>query len=321
MLSMNAASTSFEVRRFSLADSDAWNSFVSRARNGHFMFDRRYMDYHNDTFDDFSLTIHRNDHLVAVLPTNRVAGDALSHAGLTFGGFVIADDIRASAILEVFHEVIDYLKANACRSLLYKCVPHIYHRQPAEEDLYALAKLNAQLVRREISCALDLSYPSPMTKGRKASVRKALREGTVIVESVDFEQFMAILSQRLRDKYDARATHTAAELQLLAKRFPRNIKLMAAMKNEEMIAGAVIYQSGHVVHTQYLGSTETGRNIGALDALIAELIEKYREEARYLDFGTSTTVDGSTFNETLLFYKEAFGARAVMQDQYLVDIG
>lgn len=31
-----------------------WNAFIARSKNGMFLFDRNYMEYHQDRFDDCS---------------------------------------------------------------------------------------------------------------------------------------------------------------------------------------------------------------------------------------------------------------------------
>ena len=66
-----------------------WNDLNRRARNGHFIFDRGFMEYHADRFEDASLVVTEGDDVIALLPANR-SGDAVhSHQGLTFGGLVI----------------------------------------------------------------------------------------------------------------------------------------------------------------------------------------------------------------------------------------
>ena len=37
----------FEIRRYSADKADEWNAFVATSKNGTFLFDRRYMDYHS----------------------------------------------------------------------------------------------------------------------------------------------------------------------------------------------------------------------------------------------------------------------------------
>ena len=46
-----------------------WNSFVKNSKNGHFFFQRDYMEYHSDRFDDISLMIFNDkENLISILP-------------------------------------------------------------------------------------------------------------------------------------------------------------------------------------------------------------------------------------------------------------
>lgn len=58
--------TSFSIIRYNPALVDEWNEFVTRSKNGTFLFDRRYMDYHSDRFEDFSLMFYREGRLYAL---------------------------------------------------------------------------------------------------------------------------------------------------------------------------------------------------------------------------------------------------------------
>ena len=49
----------------------SWNSFVAGSRNGTFLHDRRFMDYHSDRFIDASLLVERAGKVIALLPANR----------------------------------------------------------------------------------------------------------------------------------------------------------------------------------------------------------------------------------------------------------
>ena len=60
-----------EAEIYTPAMHDEWNSFVARARNATFLFDRRYMDYHADRFTDHSIVFRRKGHVVALLPLNK----------------------------------------------------------------------------------------------------------------------------------------------------------------------------------------------------------------------------------------------------------
>ena len=58
----------FEVRRYTAEQASEWNAFVAASKNGTFLFDRRYMDYHSDRFEDCSLMVYRKSELYALLP-------------------------------------------------------------------------------------------------------------------------------------------------------------------------------------------------------------------------------------------------------------
>ena len=109
--------------------------------------------------------------LLAVLPANRNGDQVVSHGGLTFGGVISRHNLGASAMLELFDVLREWLHGQGVRTLLYKPVPHIYHRMPAEEDLYALFRSGARLVRRDLSSTLDMTCRAPMERLRQSSAK------------------------------------------------------------------------------------------------------------------------------------------------------
>ena len=42
----------FSIIRYTADKADEWNQFVAQSKNGTFLFDRRYMDYHAERFED-----------------------------------------------------------------------------------------------------------------------------------------------------------------------------------------------------------------------------------------------------------------------------
>ena len=145
------------VIRYEPSFCAAWNGLVARAKNGVFLFDRGYMEYHADRFDDHSLLFFADDKLVALLPANRRDDTLVSHGGLTYGGFVTDERMRAALMLQLFDALDAHCREHDLRKVVYKSVPHIYHRVPAEEDLYALFVRDARLVRRDVSSTVRMS--------------------------------------------------------------------------------------------------------------------------------------------------------------------
>lgn len=307
----------FEVRRYTSSHADEWNRFVAQSKNGTFLFDRRFMDYHADRFEDCSLMIYRRDVLYALLPAN-IKGDTLySHGGLTYGGLIMSDKCSAKGVQDVFVAINGFLRSISVQKVVYKAVPWIYHQQPAEEDLFALTSIcQARLVIRDISSAIIGDRRMPFTESRLSGLRKAHRQGLTVKESTDFATFWQILNDNLTSKYGVRPVHSAAELELLHGRFPDQIKLYMVFDGEVPLGGTVLFLTPQVLHTQYISATPEGKACGAIDLLFDHLIHVVYADYRFIDFGKSTSSDSADLNEQLIFQKEGFGARAVCYDTY-----
>jgi Acetyltransferase (GNAT) domain len=306
----------FRVRRYESDDKPAWDRFVKGAKNGVFLFHRDYMDYHADRFADHSLLFYEGEALVGLLPAN-VREDALvSHGGLTFGGVLTDDRMRAGGMLRIFEGMKAYCRGQSLSRIIYKATPHIYHSVPAEEDLYALHREGGRLHRREVAAVIRMADRVSYAKGRKWSTKRGLAQGLVVEPSLDFRAFIALEEELLHKKYGSRPTHTAAEMELLAGRFPENIKLYTASKDGTLLGGVVIYHSRRVAHTQYIGANDVGLALGAIDCIIHHLLNEVYADVAYFDFGTCTGKDGVSLNSGLMENKESYGARAVVYDIY-----
>lgn len=298
-------------------DKPLWDSFVRGAKNGHFLFERSYMDYHSDRFKDLSFMVfNEKDKLIAVLAANVADKTLYSHQGLTFGGFLVDDGMRTQTMLSIFQAFKGSAKEQGLERMVYKCIPAIYHTKPSEEDRYALFANDAKLIKREITSAINLCEPIRYTKGRKWSINKAAKHNIIISEHTDYASFWKLLTATLHTEHSIKPTHSLAEIQKLAGLFSQNIRLFLATKNQEVLSGAVIYESNEVAHTQYLASSKTGRKLGSLDYLIDYLVKIIYKRKKYFDFGISNEQNGQYLNEGLAAYKEGFGAGAVAQDTY-----
>lgn len=300
--------------------SETWNEFIKRSKNGTFMLNRNFMDYHSDRFIDNSLMFYDDTDLIALLPASLHGKELRSHGGLTYGGFIVNEKMKQHKMNDCFNELLKYLKNNNINKLIYKAIPYIYHQSPAQEDLYSLFINNAKLIQRDVSTTIDFNKTIKMPKGRKAQISRAKREGVIIEESIDFENFIKLENEVLKKHHNTKAVHSAEELQLLKSKFNNNIHLYIAKYNNDLIAGAVIFEYENMVHTQYLASNDKGREIGALDLLIASLVDKYKENKRFFDFGKSTEGNGRYLNKGLISQKEGFGGRAVIYDYYEIEI-
>jgi hypothetical protein len=91
------------VRRCTAADQAAWDDFVRTSKNGLFLFERGYMDYHAERFSDHSLLDHLINDVYANKcyfdfgPSHEPADDELN-VGLigqkeAFGGRALVSDL------------------------------------------------------------------------------------------------------------------------------------------------------------------------------------------------------------------------------------
>jgi hypothetical protein len=278
------------------------------------------MEYHSDRFADHSLLFFDGDRLIALIPANVKEHVLISHGGLTFGGIVSDAGMRMSLMLDVFDSLTVFLGKLGISRIIYKAIPHIYHRIPGEEDLYALFRQGARLIRRDVSSTIDRRQKMPLSKGRKWAIKQARKNGLCVKRSQDFETFMAIEEHVLTTRHGVRPAHTAQEIALLASRFPDNIQLFGAYREDRMLGGAILYESQNVAHVQYMCASDEGRECGALDMTLDFLINERCVEKPYFDFGISTENEGLYLNPGLTENKESFGARTTVYDFYSLEI-
>jgi len=304
--------------------ADEWNRFIADSKNGTFLLDRNYMDYHSDRFEDCSLMFVDKERTFAAFPANidRSTKTVYSHQGLTYGGLIMSHEIDAARVLDAFQQICDYYrKEYGAERIIYKPIPYIYNNLPSDEYLYALFRMNARLISRGLSTTIDLSNPIPFERSRRNALKKAVKNHLTIEESDEYAAFWEILNTVLTTRHDVTPVHSVDELRLLHDRFPDSIKLFVVRDpNGIIIAGSYIFVCGNVLHTQYMAATEESRHVGGLDFLIAHLIEKYSATCRYFDFGISTEENGTYLNKSLIYQKEGFGGRGTVYDQYEITL-
>lgn len=299
-----------------------WDEFVKLSRNGTFLHQRGYMDYHSDRFKDCSLIALNDDKWCALLPAC-IDGDTLySHRGLTYGGWLLPlKHFDPVMMLEAMDAAIAWMRANDIKRVVYKAVPHIYHRYPCEEDLYALFRHHATLIESNISTTIDLNCPLPLDRGNKSGANAARKAGIKVGPSEDWQGYWQLLSTLLDERYDTRPVHTIEEINLLRERFPENIRLYTATLDNELLAGVVMYLSSPVAHSQYIGSSPQGKENKALTLLFDYLIKEYGQLGfRYFDFGISNEDHGRYLNEGLVRQKFRLGGRGIVYNTYEIMI-
>ena len=307
----------FDIIRYTADRAGEWDAFVAKSKNATFLHYRRYMDYHSDRFSDYSLLFYVGRRLYAVMPAHEVGTWFCTHRGLTYGGLLMDDAVTTADVLVLFDELNHYLRSQGFSRVLYRAIPWVYHRLPSEEDLYAMFwKCGARLQQRMSGTVISLGEHVPWRKDHRRRLRQALTQGIRVERDGSLEAFWPLLNDNLMRKFNAQSVHTLDEILLLKSRFPQNIIQYNAYLGDELVGGITFYIMGHVLHGQYSGTNDEGKQCGAMEAIYEQVMFHDFVDMRYLDFGTSNEDGGRLLNEGLIDHKEAYGGRTVCYDTY-----
>jgi hypothetical protein len=309
-----------KIKLYTSGLKSEWDAFVRNSKNGTFLHHRDFIEYHGDRLNDYSLMFYEKEKLVAIMPGNIEDKTFYSHKGLTYGGLIMASETKAKDILTAFEHMVVTFRHQGIKKIIYKAIPHIYHLQPAEEDLYALFRQKAEITERNISSTLFLPERIKYSDLRKRGIKKAEKNHLKIEKTEDFKGFWHILSANLQTKYNKQPVHSLSEITYLKSKFPKNIHLYTVKNNNDIIAGTVIFETATVAHIQYIAASAEGKELGATDLLVNHIISNAYPGKRYFDYGISTEESGHYLNESLIRQKEGFGARAVMYDTYTINL-
>jgi hypothetical protein len=310
-----------QIIKYTSEQKNVWDNFIAGSKNGHFMFYRDYMEYHSNRFTDHSLLIFEDNKVSAVLPAsfNKSENIVVSHAGLSFGGVVSDYKMSSEKMLLIFGSLLEFFKNSNIKRFIYKPIPHIYHIIPSEEDLYALFVSNAKLIRRDSSSVINLQENIHYYKGRKWAINKAKKSSVIVKLSDEYDTFISLLKTILNNKFHVEPTHTSEEIFSLSRKFPDNIKLYAAYSGNEMLGGTIVFVNKDTIHTQYIATSDKGKELGAVDLIIDELIKVFYHDKKYLSFGINNSSQ-TILNIGLSSQKEGFGARTIVHDFYELTI-
>jgi hypothetical protein len=304
------------VRRYQAELAPHWGEVLAGSKNGLFLFERPFIEYHGDRFIDMSLLAYIDGKPVAIFPVARDPRTDMvaSHPGLTFGGVPLRRELRTEECIAVIDALLDALKEDGVRTLEVKLLPQAFANYPASELDYALWRRGFSISRRDLSSILPLEDGLPFNTLKRRSMAKARKCG-VAIAPVRTGEFHALVSDVLGSQHGVAPVHSAAEMELLAERFPRNISIVGGWLGDRLVAGSMVFHYGHVWHTQYLACANEGRECGALDLVIGEIKEQAMVAgARFLSLGASTESAGTVINGGLLWQKESYGARSITHD-------
>jgi hypothetical protein len=314
--------TGLRARPYAPNDGQAWDDLVARSWNGTFLHTRGYLSCTDERIVDASLVIEdAKGQLVGVLPAGTHASDPTmieSHPAVAYGGIVHRGELVGERMVAAVESVADRCYHDGWRTLRYKAVPHVYHRVPADDDLYALFRLQAVRSRCDVASVIDLRNRLPPSTRRTRSLRKAQRAGIHVVRGGEhLDALWSVIAGRLADKFDTEPLHDATALAWMQTLVPDRVECVVGLLDGSVVAGVVVFRTGQVDHAQYIAADDRGYRTAALDAVLAACLDASEQRgARYFSLGNSTVYGGRVFNESLFSYKSGFGAGAVVHECY-----
>lgn len=293
-----------EFKVYTKTDKKQWDQFIDNADNGTFLFKRDYIEYHSDRFTDHSLLVFHKDKLIALIPANIDNDKFFSHQGLTFGGIVFKPNLSFQKINNIIIALNEHLTLNKFKSMRIKIQPYFYskNQQQAEALTYQLLQLESSLnIGAVINCS-NHQFP-------KRCIRTNKLDEYNYKLSNQLESFWSILEYNLENYHNAKPVHTLNEIKYLQGLFPNNIALVVVKHKDTGLihSGAILYINKQTVKVQYLATSDEGRNNRSSDILYYQIINSYRNQYSYIDFGTNMNPD-NTINNSLIQTKEKFGA-------------
>ncbi|MDI6401679.1 GNAT family N-acetyltransferase [Balneolaceae bacterium ANBcel3] len=313
------------VEKFDHSNEKVWDRFINESKNSTFLFNRSYMDYHSDRFRDYStMILDEKSNLIACFPANQKNDkEIISHEGLTYGGIIVKHDLKLSVFIDVYREILKYYSKQGFETLTVKAFPRIYNRIPADEFEYCAFLSEAILTRRDAAIVVDLQNRIKYSGNYRREAKKAKKNGFIIYESDNLSHFwQEVLKPNLRKRFDVEPVHTMDEIILLKTRYPDKIRLFVAESPQgTIVSGTVLFVTSNVVHCQYIGSDNEGRNSGALNYLFIDLLDNHFQDKRYFDFGIVNENQGRDINFGMLAWKERMGGRTISHDFYEIRTG
>lgn len=269
------------------------------------MFQRDFMEYHQDRFQDHSILGYYKDELAVIIPAHRVERKIISHGGLSYGGIYFREDLKFLHQKEALVELENYLRSNNIETIDIKLDPYaeLSQRNNVASENWLLQNPHESSVQVN---QLLIKNSLKLNERKRRNINKAQKLNVQLEKSNDYKCYWnSLLVPTLTERHAATPVHTVEEISKLADLFKSNISLWLAKSTDgQIIAGAVTFNHGSVLHFQYFASSKQGRDSGALDFLVVKICEF--ETSPYISLGTST--EKSAINENLFQWKTEFGS-------------
>lgn len=325
------------IAKFTSETAAKWDSFVGNSINGTLFHSRRFISYHpQDRFLDESLMIYRGDELFAVFPAAGINDEGVkvfkSHPGTSYGGLVIASNIKLRQSFEIFQVIEDFAKNAGYERIDFRIAPKIFFKRPCDQIDFALVHRGFIREAEELSTCyylkdfIDLEEDnlSKYNFKRKNIIRQGIRNGleiSIAKSDEELSRFYEILTDNLK-KHNTKPVHSLVELMDLTKRLSSEVEVVLVKSKDEIISGFLLLRINHKgKHIFYSAVDYAKQHLRPVNYGLYSLIKKLaREGYEYLNFGISTEKGGKYINWGLFDFKENFDGCGIIRTYWLKEL-
>ncbi len=302
----------FKILKYHQTLQRDWDDLIKRSSNGTFLHFRNYMDYHAQRFEDFSLMIYEDLKLRAVLPAHRIENDIFAHKGLTYSDFIFQKKLKTGRKIAIVEQTLQFLYRQNIRNLYIYTIPFIFQSVTDESTAYIYHKTGAGVEKILPFFVIDNRNGTRPNQNRRKNYKKLLQYNFLINNDIDdLEGFWRIVEKNLQKRYGTSPVHSVDEINLLARRFPKQIQLFTVKSKDRILAGALVYFVNQTAHFQYIHAYDDSKSRLAVEFLTFELVKRFRNYS-YISFGNSS-VSHNNLNKNLVYWKESLGCQIVNQ--------
>jgi len=297
-----------------------WNNFVDSSKNSTFLFNRDFMDYHSDRFEDFSLMVYEKSELIALLPLNIIENKVYSHQGLTYGGLIVKNNIKFQKFLELFIQILKYLNKKSVDKLFIKQIPSIYNSNFNGELDYLSFMTGCNIYRRDIISVIDMQNSFKISKDRIQGYKRGLKNNLEIREVDCFDEFWNyILIPTLSKRHSVKPVHNLDEINQLGSNFNNNIKDDVVIHRKDIMFEHFHPSIGKSEPDKYYINAATQEEYEKGSKIFHKLIKDNFNKATEKKFLQRHENGGMQINQGLNYWKEGFGARSLTHDFYEIE--
>lgn len=281
-----------------------WNDCVLHSVNGTFLWQRDFMEYHNDRFKDASLMLFDDYRCIACVPACVDNGHWYSHKGLTYGG--VAWNTDQSNIPELLSKLTSFLEERYSK-ITFRAQPAIYNSYAGEEQA-ALIQTGFDKNDYVNNLYVDFKRPIKISSKKTTGYRNGKYDHLELRVESHFDAFFhKVLIPQLQARHQAQPVHSLQEMEYLSSLFPDHIKQYNVYRSGSIVAGVTFFLKSGIAKSQYAAATIEGMECGALNFLYLEAFEQFKKDGMdFMDFGHVNESDGS-INRGLQRFKEELG--------------